>query len=437
VLAQWILPRRQLQTLEKTMSKTEAVHDYNTVTIKELPELIMIAVMTPMTGTPGTDDCIWGLTLNIEGEPGIGKTSIINAIGAATYLHTVSLRAAPHPPEDFAGALIPDGHGDAKQICALPAVRDVIKRGKGIIFLDEINGGTPATQGALQSFIGERLIGEEKLPNEVRLIAASNPQEIATGGYRLAPAVANRMVHIHDQISAEDWVEWNMSGTKLQIPSVYDLSTRVEKGWLNEFAKARGIFSSFIKANPKLLLDRPPLHHPNCGKAWPSPRTWDYAQRVWATCKILKKDKGTTLETLLEGCVGVGAAGSLNEYAAKLDLPEPEDVLNGKWKISTDRLDITMTAYAATAAYVTGMRPDSSNGDNSKQLDAAARAWSSLKPLLDNGLSDIAIPAIRALSAAGLGRRCADQTVKDKSKEILVPLSKDGTHRYLGLDDGE
>lgn len=419
------------------MSKNEAARDYNTVTIKELPDLILVATMTPMTGTPGHWDCIWGLTLNIEGEPGIGKTSIINAIGLATGLHTVSLRAAPHPPEDFAGALIPDGQGGAKQICALPAVREVIKRGKGIIFLDEINGGTPATQGALQSFIGERLIGEEQLPNEVRLIAASNPHEIATGGYRLAPAVANRMVHIHDEISAEDWVDWNLSGTKLHIPSIYDLSSRVEKGWPSEFAKARGLFSSFIKANPDLLLKRPALHHPDSGKAWPSPRTWDYAQRVWATCKILDKDKGTKLETLLEGCVGVGAAASLNEYAAKLDLPDPEDVLNGKWKLSTDRLDITMTAYAAVTAYVTGMRPDKKDGNNDQQFDAAARAWASLKPLLDSGLSDVAIPAVRALSAAGLGRRCADQNVKDKAKEILLPLSKEGTHRYLGIDDGE
>ena len=167
----------------------------------QLSDVILLCIATPMDGRPGEPGCLWGLTPNVMGDPGVAKSAInkklccdIASVPINEFLAT--LFASQHPPEDFSGALIPDGMGGAKQICPLGPVRKILSKGTGVIFLDEINGAPPATQAALQSFIHERRAGDEVMPGEIRIIAASNPEDIATGGHRLAPAVANRMVHI-------------------------------------------------------------------------------------------------------------------------------------------------------------------------------------------------------------------------------------------------
>lgn len=415
--------------------------DYQTVTLGELVPIIVTALMTPMRGDPNDDNnVVWGLTLNIEGEPGVGKTSIINAIGESIGIRTVSLRAAPHPPEDFSGALIPDGQGGAKQICSIGVLRELLSNERGLVFLDEINGGAPATQGAIQALIGERLIGEDPIGGGIRLIAASNPEDIATGGYRFAPAFANRLVHIHEQISVDEWVEWNLYKKNVSLPSLLELEDAVKADWAYEFTKTRGLFSSFIQKNPGLLLKRPDIHNPQSGKAWPSPRTWDYAQRIWATSNILKKNftepdspeaifSNNSRDLLVEGCVGPGAAKELLKYAATADLPDPNDVLDGKWQFPDDRLDITLIACSSAISYAIE-KSKSKNEDSTKLV---LGAWSVLETLLNKNLTDMVVVRAMALAKANLGLKHNNEEVREKAKKVLVEISKHGAHKYLGI----
>lgn len=399
----------------------------------ELMNAILLCMMTPMDGTPGEDDCIWGLTPNIIGDPGIAKTALVKQLCREIGLRAVPLFASEHPPEDFAGALIPDGHGDAKQICPLGPVREVIRTGEGAIFLDEINTAPPATQAALQSFIHERRAGDTTLPNTIRILAASNPEGQATGGHRLAPAVANRLVHLDYQGGThEDWRNWNMtSGVLKQRLSAAALTNVVTAAWNNHFPQAKGLFNGFISRHPTRLHEMPAKNTKESGRAWPSRRTNDFAQRVWATASILGTNHHISEEVrdiVIEGCIGAAAASDFATYQAGAKIPDPSEVLSGTWQIDMTRLDIVIGAYTAMVAYANG-RAGAPRGKLSPDaIKVGVKAWEATGRLLktEPPLTDLVVPVCSALSRAGMGRDTGDPAIKDASAPIMLNLNAAG-----------
>jgi hypothetical protein len=392
----------------------------------EIDEVIEVSVSAPMDGYPGQPDCKWGLPLLIEGDSGIAKTARIK--GVATSLQTTlsTIYAAPHPPEDFGGALIPDGEGDAKQIAPLPQIRKMVKEKAGILFFDEINGAMPATQGALMSLIHERHTGDVDIPPRVRILAAMNPEEIAACGFRLSPPLANRFIHVTDPgPDAREWITWLMgsSATKLQ-GSLDAIEKIVIEEWPNRYPETQSLFAGFIEKMPSLLHKRPPMSDPQSGKAWPSHRTWDFATRGWTTAIILEKNDSIR-DAMVEAAVGPGAAEELIRYFREADIPKPLDVLNGKWKINIDRLDVVLAAYTGAVAYVR-QRPS-----REEKEDLAPLAWQSIAKLFNAGLADIVIPAVEGLIKERLGHNSGNKSIKEAANLVLVPLSKSKLASHL------
>ncbi len=388
----------------------------------ELMDVIETSFATPMDGTPGKRDVLWGLPILIEGEPGTAKTARIKQVAASLKAELFVFFAAPHPPESFAGALIPDGAGGAKNIVALSELRDCIKEGVGILFLDEINGAAPATQGAIQSLIHERKSGGSTIPGEIRIIAAQNPEEIATAGYRLSSPVANRFVHVYDHGPTEDeWVQWSIGRDSWKSKhSLESLSELVTTRWPDVWPSVQGLFAAFMSTQHgnNMLHKRPPLENPNSARAWPSHRTWDFARRAWSTSKILERSD-TVRDSLIESCVGQGAAASLIEYAAKTDLPTPLDVLSGKWAIPQNRLDIALAAYASTTGYVV-QRPE-----KKERLELGPKMWEALHRLVEAGMSDLVVSSAKDLLKHGLGST-SSPAMKGPATKVLRPLYQSG-----------
>lgn len=393
---------------------------------KELNEMVEVCLSAPMDGYPGKEDCLWGLPLLIEGLPGNAKTARIKQMSRVLKVSAKSLFAAQHPPEDFSGALIPDGKGDAKQICPLSQVRELIKLGRGIIFLDEVNGATPATQGSIQSFIHERVAGDQPIPGGIRMLAASNPEDIATGGFRFSPPLANRFLHVSDPgPTAREWCAFQMGNTLDNMQaSLEDIEAAIISDWPSIFPETLGLFTAFMEAHPNLLHKMPPLSDPQSSKSWPSPRTWDFAMRAWTTANILHKGDSIR-EALVTACVGEGAASMFMVYAANTDIPKPMDVLSGKWKINANRLDIVLAAYGSATAYVRQLPTRES------KLKLAPLLWGSLTKLFDAKLADIVVPCVEGLIMDQLGVHAGDPTVELAARKVLVQLSKSGVQNFL------
>lgn len=393
---------------------------------KELNELVEVCLAAPMDGYPGHEGCLWGLPLLIEGLPGNAKTARIKQMGKVLRVKAKSLFAAQHPPEDFSGALIPDGAGGAKQICPLSQVRELCKIGRGIIFLDEVNGATPATQGAIQSFIHERVAGDEEIPGAIRILAAANPEDIATGGFRLSPPLANRFLHISDPgPTPRQWCAFQMGNALEGLQaSLADIEKVIISDWPSVFPETLGLFTAFIEAHPDLLHKMPPPSNPQSSKSWPSPRTWDFAMRAWTTANILSKGDSIR-EALVTACVGEGAASMFMVYAANTDIPKPMEVLSGKWKINSNRLDIVLAAYGSATAYVR-QKPT-----REAKLEVAPLLWNSLAKLFEAKLSDIVVPCVEGLIQEQLGLHSGNAAVEQAARKVLVTLSKSGVQTFL------
>jgi len=291
---------------------------------------------------------------------------------------------------------------------ALPFFR----AGRGVVVCDEVTTTPPALMPALLGLLLDKRIGGQQLPLAVRMLGAYNPPECAATGYDLPPPVANRMAHIKWEIGeAQDHADYiSVSIATLgNLQAVSDQSTladaaeidpaaeeaRVLREWPAAAADAAGAYAGFITKRPDLLHQQPEAHDPKSSGAWPSRRTWAYAVRALATCKV----HGLTDEErdmLIYGYVGAGAGGEFIDYLAENDLPSALDVLDGKVEFVHDktRLDITHAVLSACVAYT--CPPDAVDRDA-----RAKKFWKVLSDVVEAKAKDVAYPHILKMAKAG------------------------------------
>lgn len=116
------------------------------------------------------------------GEPGIGKSSLVRSLGKTFTVHANFLATT----EDLTGMRLISNPDKTSSIPYVPAFYpqlaitraiDEAKKAPAepvILFLDEINRTTPEVTSALLSLITEREIGDIRLPDNVKIIAAGN-----------------------------------------------------------------------------------------------------------------------------------------------------------------------------------------------------------------------------------------------------------------------
>ena len=150
------------------------------------------------------------LPILLWGAPGSGKTSMITALAHDLDLPLEVVVGSIHEPSDFTG---------------LPVVREtttwfapphwaerLAKRGRGILFLDELTTAPPAVQAAMLRIVLEKTVGHLRLPPHVQIIAAANPPSVAADGWDLAAPLANRFIHLQWQPTATDIATGFISG---------------------------------------------------------------------------------------------------------------------------------------------------------------------------------------------------------------------------------
>lgn len=366
--------------------------------------------------TPGPKSR-WGLPILFEGDPGTGKTSMVEGEGHALGLQVTTLIASLREPSDFLGLPIPV---DGRTTYAIPDWAYLLSKSKGgVCFIDEITTAAPAVQAALLRVILDGAVGEFTLPPTVRFAAACNPANMAAGGYDLAPPLANRFGHFKwESPDAEEWGRWLMSAggageEEVEVLNAEKEQKRVLDNWDGPFARARGLVSAFLRSKPDLLLKMPKAASPELSKAWPSPRTWEFATRAMAGAEVHGLGVGDS-EEIVAAFVGVGAAAELATYKAKADLPNPEDVLDGKIKFTHDprRLDRTVAVLNSCTALVTSPKAD-------KRDARASKLWSIMGEMLAES-ADLVVPAGTALVRAKLS--VGNPALQAAARTVLVKL---------------
>lgn len=293
------------------------------------------------------------LTANVPvliwGEPGAGKTAAVNALAARLDWPMETVLASLREPSDFAG--LPVIEGTSVRFAPADWARRLAGTERSICFFDEITTAAPSTQKALLRVIHERVVGDLALGPGVRMIAAANPAEIATGGWDLSPPLANRFAHL-------DWtIDPGVVAAGLlgRWPEPTPLHPRGD--WETRVTHHAAVVSGFLAARPDLVHVRPD-EEDLAGRSWPSPRTWDLLCRVLAAAEDSGIDP-EALSALVVGLVGQGAAIEFIRFRRDLDLPDPEALLRRPSSYRRPRRDDQVHAVVAavTAAVIASTTP--------------------------------------------------------------------------------
>ncbi|WP_239091656.1 MoxR family ATPase, partial [Streptomyces sp. SID14478] len=219
------------------------------------PQLATAEALLTLLRTTGTetrpDEQLEALTLAVAadlpvllwGEPGIGKTAALTQLAASLDLPLTTVIASVHEPSDFSGLPIV---GDDPAVQGVPMAPpqwavELVRAGRGLLFLDELSTATPAVQAALLRVVLERRVGALQLPAGVRIVAAANPPASAADGWELSPPLANRFVHLH-WVHDKDVVVRGLGGVwpraelprlaPQRLPEAVDLARRAVTGFL-------------------------------------------------------------------------------------------------------------------------------------------------------------------------------------------------------------
>lgn len=252
----------------------------------------------------------------IVGEAGIGKSALITDI--ATQMHAklfttvVSLSekgdlAIPVPPLTDRAFISTSQYGELADIKFgyTHTLIEIIKWAEQypaqpiIWFLDEFNRGSQAVQSELMNLVLQRQINSIRLPDQVYLILAENPDATMAGfetsdyGVTIGDAAINdRTVRLVMTANSYDWLNWAAQNDQIN-------------------ASVR----RFIAENPNLLA---PVDHD--ADLYPTPRAW---QRVSDNLNALKKLPSETQKQLrldlISGDLGVTVGRQFEQFLIQAD----------------------------------------------------------------------------------------------------------------------
>jgi AAA domain (dynein-related subfamily) len=348
--------------------------------------------------------CLMGnVPVILWGPPGNGKTSVLNAFATAKSMHMETVIASIREPADFGGLPVIDG-GQVSLAPPAWAKRLAAAENGAIGFLDELSNATPAVQAAALTVILDRQVGDLHVGEQVRWVAAANPPEQAADGWDLSAPLANRFCHLDWSVPASVMREgFTLGWPEIPVPSLDPEKAQAK------LAEARLLMGVFVETRPDLVT-LVPSSASESGRAFPTPRSWDMAARLYATALAVGASE-SVITLLLHGTVGIGAANEFMHYADTLDLPNPEDLLKDPEAFECpDRGD---KVYAIAASVLSATL-------NNMTVDRWVACGDILATIADAGHADIAYNTGRKWAPVDV--RPAKAVPSSKAVASLAPI---------------
>lgn len=340
--------------------------------------------------TPGPRQS-FGLPLLLWGLPGVAKSAILRSLAAEYNMPIEVLSPACRGEGAFGVTPVP---AEGRMTYPRPDWTDKLESmGRGIVFVDEINLAATHYAGALLGLLQDRVLGSHQLGPGVRVFAAANPIDLAaaSGGWDLSAPAANRVGHLEWPCpTVAAWTDWlltdNTDVVDIIDPGIEE--RRVLEAWPVAWGKARGLVTGFLSSHATHLHALPTGGSTAMSRAWPSPRTWEYATRALASAEVHNLTESERDE-FVGTFIGEGAASELFTWYAAANLPNSEDLLDGrvKWEYKPKRLDVTTAVFGSAVSVCVNTQDEILRRKRSETM------WSLLAQASDTAPDLIVTPA--------------------------------------------
>lgn len=232
----------------------------------------------------------------LKGPVGVGKSQIVFQATEILGIDFTDVRVSQMDPTDIKGFPSPD---PAKNLMRWLPADFLPRKGKGLIFFDELNSAPRAVQAACYQLFLDRKVGSYALPPGWSIGAAGNRAIDRSIVNDVAAALNNRLIHMDLEPDLGDFVAYAM---------------------LKGIAAER---IAFLRFRSNLLHCFDTAQNP---EAFPTPRSWFKVDKIAKYCEAKKKSHADE-HRLIQGAVGNAAA---MEYAAFMrvvkELPTVDEI---------------------------------------------------------------------------------------------------------------
>lgn len=146
--------------------------------------------------------------LLILGTPGMGKSAMIAEGCERAELSYATINGAICDPLDTKGALFVDKDTKSADYAPIGVLNDILEGRVDVVILDDLTQSPMAMQNAFMQWVHGRMIGDRRIPDNVRFIAAGNRPEDRAGVQQMSAALSDRFTTIHAEPDHQAWVAW-------------------------------------------------------------------------------------------------------------------------------------------------------------------------------------------------------------------------------------
>lgn len=302
-----------------------------------------------------------GLVAWVQSSPGIGKSSIVKQIAQDYKLKLIDCRLSTMEPCDLQGLpWLHDGKAEFQPYSFFPLENTPIPEGMNgfLLFLDEMNSASKATQSAAYRVILDREIGQHKLHEACFVVAAGNKMTDGAITTRLSTAMSSRVIHLNMEVNFEDWRD------NFALPQKID--ERI---------------IAYLSMYPEKLMEFDPDKE---DQTFASPRTWFFASQ------LIKANDGkiNNITDLLAGAITGEQASAFVQFCKVY-----KNLLNIKDIVANPDADCPEDKAAQWAIVI-----HLSNAVDDSSMEPVLK-WAEAK--LDKSL---ALTLLRAINAANPGK---------------------------------
>lgn len=213
------------------------------------------------------EECLESQTnLLIYGEPGCGKSSIIESLADEGYAVT-TLSAATMCEEALFGIPVYD-QATKTTPYAMPdwliRVLDNAKAGKkAVLFIDEINLANPIILNGLQIMLTDRMLTTQpdyRLPDDLVIVCAANSLADTTEGTELSRPLKTRFVTVRMVATPESFESYAMTQIDTKLPHLKaalgeEMTSQFVRDAITDFSEFWCDNTEFYGTNPRTIMN--------------------------------------------------------------------------------------------------------------------------------------------------------------------------------------